>query len=215
MVDASTVVATHISNILQSHASELLGREETQALVDHVAKDAPKLVEELVPKIIPIGTLQKVLQNLLTEGIGIRDMKTVLETLAEHVTITQDIDELTAVVRVALSRAIVAQLFPGMNELSVLTLDPQLESILASALTGKQGGGLEPGLAEGLLQSATRESDRIEQQGLNPVLLTPPGLRPVLSKFLRRALPQLAVLSHNEIPDNKNIRVVGVVGGRS
>ena len=117
--------------------------------------------------------------------------------------------------RVALSRAIVAQLFPGMNELSVLTLDPQLESILASALTGKQGGGLEPGLAEGLLQSATRESDRIEQQGLNPVLLTPPGLRPVLSKFLRRALPQLAVLSHNEIPDNKNIRVVGVVGGRS
>ncbi|MCG9095647.1 flagellar biosynthesis protein FlhA [Laribacter hongkongensis] len=215
VVDASTVVATHISNILQSHASELLGREETQALVDHVAKDAPKLVEELVPKIIPIGTLQKVLQNLLTEGIGIRDMKTVLETLAEHVTITQDIDELTAVVRVALSRAIVAQLFPGMNELSVLTLDPQLESILASALTGKQGGGLEPGLAEGLLQSATRESDRIEQQGLNPVLLTPPGLRPVLSKFLRRALPQLAVLSHNEIPDNKNIRVVGVVGGRS
>ena len=215
VVDASTVVATHISNILQSHASELLGREETQALVDHVAKDAPKLVEELVPKIIPIGTLQKVLQNLLTEGIGIRDMKTVLETLAEHVTITQDIDELTAVVRVALSRAIVAQLFPGMNELSVLTLDPQLESILASALTGKQGGGLEPGLAEGLLQSATRESDRIEQQGLNPVLLTPPGLRPVLSKFLRRALPQLAVLSHNELPDNKNIRVVGVVGGRS
>ena len=215
VVDASTVVATHISNILQSHASELLGREETQALVDHVAKDAPKLVEELVPKIIPIGTLQKVLQNLLTEGIGIRDMKTVLETLAEHVTITQDIDELTAVVRVALSRAIVAQLFPGMNELSVLTLDPQLESILASALTGKQCGGLEPGLAEGLLQSATRESDRIEQQGLNPVLLTPPGLRPVLSKFLRRALPQLAVLSHNEIPDNKNIRVVGVVGGRS
>ncbi|ACO73777.1 FlhA [Laribacter hongkongensis HLHK9] len=215
VVDASTVVATHISNILQSHASELLGREETQALVDHVAKDAPKLVEELVPKIIPIGTLQKVLQNLLTEGIGIRDMKTVLETLAEHVTITQDIDELTAVVRVALSRAIVAQLFPGMNELSVLTLDPQLETILASALTGKQGGGLEPGLAEGLLQSATRESDRIEQQGLNPVLLTPPGLRPVLSKFLRRALPQLAVLSHNEIPDNKNIRVVGVVGGRS
>lgn len=215
VVDASTVVATHISNILQSHASELLGREETQALVDHVAKDAPKLVEELVPKIIPIGTLQKVLQNLLTEGIGIRDMKTVLETLAEHVTITQDIDELTAVVRVALSRAIVAQLFPGMNELSVLTLDPQLESILASALTGKQGGGLEPGLAEELLQSATRESDRIEQQGLNPVLLTPPGLRPVLSKFLRRALPQLAVLSHNEIPDNKNIRVVGVVGGRS
>ena len=207
VVDASTVVATHISNILQSHASELLGREETQALVDHVAKDAPKLVEELVPKIIPIGTLQKVLQNLLTEGIGIRDMKTVLETLAEHVTITQDIDELTAVVRVALSRAIVAQLFPGMNELSVLTLDPQLESILASALTGKQGGGLEPGLAEGLLQSATRESDRIEQQGLNPVLLTPPGLRPVLSKFLRRALPQLAVLSHNEIPDNKNIQI--------
>ena len=215
VVDASTVVATHISNILQNHAAELLGREETQQLVDHVGKESPKLVEELVPKIIPIGTLQKVLQNLLGEGISIRDMKSILETLAEHVPQTQDIDDLTAAVRITLSRAIVAQLFPGMNELSVLTLDPQLESILIGAMQSKAGGGLEPGLAETLLQSAAQESERIEQQGLNPVLITPPALRPVLSKFMRRALPQLAVLAHNEIPDSKTIRVVGVVGARS
>ncbi|AVY95874.1 flagellar biosynthesis protein FlhA [Microvirgula curvata] len=215
VVDASTVVATHISNILQNHAAELLGREETQQLVDHVGKESPKLVEELVPKIIPIGTLQKVLQNLLGEGISIRDMKSILETLAEHVPQTQDIDDLTAAVRITLSRAIVAQLFPGMNELSVLTLDPQLESILIGAMQSKAGGGLEPGLAETLLQSAAQESERIEQQGLNPVLITPQALRPVLSKFMRRALPQLAVLAHNEIPDSKTIRVVGVVGARS
>jgi len=215
VVDASTVVATHISNILQNHAAELLGREETQQLVDHVGKESPKLVEELVPKIIPIGTLQKVLQNLLGEGISIRDMKSILETLAEHVPQTQDIDDLTAAVRITLSRAIVAQLFPGMDELSVLTLDPQLESILIGAMQSKAGGGLEPGLAETLLQSAAQESERIEQQGLNPVLITPQALRPVLSKFMRRALPQLAVLAHNEIPDSKTIRVVGVVGARS
>ena len=215
VVDASTVVATHISNLLHNHAAELLGREEPQQLVDQVGKESPKLVEELVPKIIPIGTLQKVLQNLLGEGISIRDMKSILETLAEHVPQTQDIDDLTAAVRITLSRAIVAQLFPGMNELSVLTLDPQLESILIGAMQSKAGGGLEPGLAETLLQSAAQESERIEQQGLNPVLITPQALRPVLSKFMRRALPQLAVLAHNEIPDSKTIRVVGVVGARS
>lgn len=214
VVDASTVVATHISNILQTHSSELLGREEVQALLDHLSKEAPKLVEDLVPKVVSISTLQKVLQNLLSEGMHIRDIRSIIETLSDHVSMTQDIDDLTAVVRVALSRAIVHQLFPGIQELPVMTLDPQLESILLSAVQSKAGGGLEPGLAESLLQSASQEAERVEQQGHNPVLLTPTALRPLLSKFLRRALPQLAVLAHNEIPDNKTIRIIAVVGGR-
>lgn len=213
VVDASTVVATHISNLLQTHAAELLGREEVQALIDHQAKESPKLIEDLVPKVVPVGTLQKVLQQLLTEGIHIRDFRTILETLADHVTTTQDIDELTNIVRTALSRVIVQQLFPGEQELPLMTLEPTLENVLMQAVQSKTGGGLEPGLAENLLASATQETEQVEIQGYNPVLLTAPGLRPLLARFLRRALPQLRVISHNEIPDNKSIRIIAVIGG--
>lgn len=213
VVDASTVVATHISNILGQHAAELLGREETQALVNHVGMDAPKLVEDLIPKVVPINILQKVLQNMLTEGLHIRDIRTIIETLAEHTPITQDIDDLTSAVRVALGRTIVYQLYGSANELPVMTLEPGLEQILINAVQSK-GGGLEPGLAENLLASTAREAERVEQQGQAPVLLTPAALRPLLAKFLRRAMPQLAVLAHNEIPDNKTIRIISVVGGR-
>lgn len=213
VVDASTVVATHISNLLQSHASELLGREEVQQLLDHLAKESPKLVEDLVPKVVPINILQKVLQNLLDEGMHIRDMRTILETLAEHVTKTMEIDDLTSAVRVALGRAIVHQLFPGENELQVIALDPSLEQVLIQASQGK-GGGLEPGLAETLLQQASQLTEQMETQGLNSVLITPAQLRPLLSRFLRRSVPQFRVLAHSEIPDNKTIRIVGVLGGR-
>lgn len=212
VVDSSTVVATHLSNLLQTYAAELLGREEVQALIDHQAKDAPKLIEDLVPKVVAIGTLQKVLQQLLTEGIHLRDFRTIIETLADHVGITQDIDELTSAVRTALSRAIVQQLFPGEQELPLMTLDPQLEGILMQAVQSK-GGGLEPGLAENLLANAAAQSEQVENQGYNPVLLTPPALRPLLARFLRRALPQLRVISHNEIPDSKSIRIIAVIGG--
>ncbi|NHR06294.1 flagellar biosynthesis protein FlhA [Chromobacterium haemolyticum] len=213
VVDASTVVATHISNLLQTHAAELLGREEVQALIDHQAKESPKLIEDLVPKVVPVGTLQKVLQQLLTEGIHIRDFRTILETLADHVATTQDIDELTNIVRTALSRVIVQQLFPGEQELPLMTLEPTLENVLMQAVQSKTGGGLEPGLAENLLASAAQETEQVEIQGYNPVLLTAPGLRPLLARFLRRALPQLRVISHNEIPDNKSIRIIAVIGG--
>lgn len=213
VVDASTVVATHISNLLQTHAPELLGREEVQALIDHQAKESPKLMEELVPKVVPIGILQKVLQQLLTDGIHIRDFRTIIETLADHIATTQDIDELTSAVRTALSRVIVQQLFPGEAELPLMTLDPALENVLLQAVQSKTGGGLEPGLAENLLSSAAQQSEQVEIQGYNPVLLTPPGLRPLLARFLRRALPQLRVISHNEIPDNKSIRIIAVIGG--
>jgi flagellar biosynthesis protein FlhA len=214
VVDASTVVATHLSNLLQTHAAELLGREEVQALIDHQAKESPKVIEDLIPKVVPLGTLQKVLQQLLTDGIHIRDFRTIVETLADHMAITQDIDELTSAVRTALSRAIVQQLFPGEQELPLMTLDPMLENVLAQAVQSKAGGGLEPGLAENLLSSAAQQSEQVENQGYNPVLLTPPGLRPLLARFLRRALPQLKVISHNEIPDNKSIRIIAVIGGK-
>ncbi|GGY02965.1 flagellar biosynthesis protein FlhA [Paludibacterium paludis] len=212
VVDTSTVVATHISNLLQTHAAELLGREEVQALIDHLAKESPKLIEDLVPKVIPIGIMQKVLQQLLNEGIHIRDFRTIIETLADHIGTTQDVDELTSAVRTALSRIIVQQLFPGEAELPLLTLDPALENVLMQAVQSKTGGGLEPGLAENLLASAATEAEKVEIQGYNPVLLTPPGLRPLLSRFLRRPLPQMRVISHNEIPDNKTIRIIAVIG---
>ncbi|MBE9609955.1 flagellar biosynthesis protein FlhA [Chitinilyticum piscinae] len=212
VVDASTVVGTHISNILQNHAAELLGREEVQALLDHFGKESPKLVEDLVPKIVPLGTLQKVLQNLLEEGLHIRDLRTILETLGEHTSRTQDVDELTAVVRVALGRAIVHQLFPGEEELQVVALEPQLENILLSATSGRSQGGLEPGLAERLLQHAASVSEQVESQGLNPVLITPAQLRPMLSRFLRRSVPSLRVIAHTEIPDSKTIRIIALLG---
>ncbi|XZG71223.1 flagellar biosynthesis protein FlhA [Chitinibacteraceae bacterium HSL-7] len=212
VVDAPTVVGTHISNILQNHAAELLGREEVQALLDHFGKEAPKLVEDIVPKVVPLASLQKVLQNLLDEGMHIRDMRTILETLSEHYPHSSDLDELTSAVRVALGRAIVATLFPGENELPVVTLDPQLENILLGAASGRSPGGLEPGLAEKLLQQAANLSENLEAQGLATVLITPAQLRPMLSRFLRRSIPGLRVIAHTEIPESKTIRIVGVLG---
>src|SRR5690242_10518351 len=154
VVDASTVVATHLSSTIQAHAAELLGREETQALLDHLAKDAPKLVEDVVPKLLPLSTLQKILQNLLSENVHIRDMRSILEAIAEHAPRSTDPDDLTAAVRVALSRAILQSVFGAARELEVVTLEPQLEQMLtqASQARGGEGPGLEPGLAERLLR---------------------------------------------------------------
>ncbi len=213
VVDAGTVIATHLNHLITTHASELLGRAEVQALLDHLAKDAPKLVEDLVPKIVSLSTLQKVLQNLLVEGVHIRDMRSVIETLSEYAGQTQDPNELTAVVRVTLGRAIVQQLFPGTNELSVMTLDNRLERLLMQALgQGGDGAGIEPGLADTIAQQAGAAAAQQEEMGLTPVLLVPGPLRALLSRFLRRALPQLKVLSHNEIPETKTIRVTNLVG---
>ncbi|WP_343729064.1 flagellar biosynthesis protein FlhA [Duganella sp.] len=214
VVDAGTVVATHLNHLITTHASELLGRSEVQALLDHLSKEAPKLVEDLVPKLIPLSTLQKVLQNLLAEGVHIRDMRSIIETLAEHATHTQDAGDLTALVRIALGRAIVQQLFPGAGELSVMTLDNRLERLLMQALaaSGPDGAGIEPGLADTIAQQAQQAAAQQEALGLTPVLLVPGPLRALLSRFLRRALPQLKVLSHAEIPESKTIRVTALVG---
>jgi flagellar biosynthesis protein FlhA len=216
VVDAGTVIATHLSGIIQSHAAELLGREEVQSLVDHLAKDSPKLVEDLVPKVVALGTLQKVLQNLLAEGVHIRDMRTILEALAEHGARTQDPDELTAAVRVALSRAIIHGIQPGGGELQVIALDPALEQVLmqAAQAKGTEGAGLEPNLAENLLKQAAKLVQDQETLGQPSVLMVPSPLRALLSRFLRRAAPQLRVVSHAEIPETRSIRVVAVLGGR-
>jgi len=214
VVDAGTVVATHLNHLITTHASELLGRAEVQSLLDHLAKDAPKLVEDLVPKTVSLSTLQKVLQNLLAEGVHIRDMRSIIETLAEHAGNTQDPNDLTALVRIALGRAIVQQLFPGASELSVMTLDNRLERLLMQALaaSGPDGAGIEPGLADTIAQQAQQAAAQQEALGLTPVLLVPGPLRALLSRFLRRSLPQLKVLSHAEVPESKTIRVTALVG---
>jgi len=217
VVDAGTVVATHLNHLITTHAAELLGRQEVQQLLDHIGKEAPKLVEDLVPKLLPLATLQKVLQNLLAEGVHIRDMRTIAETLAEQALRTQDPNELTAAVRVALGPAIVQQIFPAPGELSVMALDNRLERLLMQALnaSGSDGAGIEPGLADTLAQQAENATRQQEQLGLPPVLLVPAPLRGLLARFLRRALPQLKVLSHAELPDSKTIRVTSLIGGQA
>ncbi len=217
VVDAGTVIATHLNHIISMHAAELLGREEVQELLDHISKDAPKLIEDLTPKMLPLSTVQKVLKNLLSEGVHIRDMRTIVETLSEHAHQTQDAAELTALVRVRLGRAIVQQLFPTGDEIQVVALDSNLEKLLLQATQSNNAGGaaIEPSLAESLSSQAEAAAYQQEQMGVSPVLLVPAPLREALSKFLRRAIPRLRVLSHEELPDTKTIRVTNLIGGQA
>ncbi|WP_130835265.1 flagellar biosynthesis protein FlhA [[Erwinia] mediterraneensis] len=212
VVEASTVVATHLNHLIGQYASELFGRQEAQQLLDRVTQEMPKLTEDLVPGVITLTTLHKVLQNLLTERISIRDMRTILETLAEHAPVQNDPQELTSVVRVALGRAITQQWFPGNGEVQVIGLDATLERLLLQALQG--GGGLEPGLADRLLQQAQTALQRQEMLGAPPVLLVNHPLRALLARFLRRTLPQLVVLSNMELTDNRQIRMTATIGGK-
>lgn len=216
VVDASTVVATHLNHLILTHAGELLGRQEVQQLLDHLGKEMPKLVEDLVPKILPLGTLQKVLQSLLDEGVHIRDMRTIIETLADHATRTQNADDLLVQVRNSLGRAIVQQLFPGSGEMQVMSLDPSLERLLAQAVAGgSENTSFEPGLADTLVREAGAAAQRQESLGLPAVLLVPGSLRLLLSRFLRRTVTQLKVLAHNEVPENRIIKVTSVIGGKT
>jgi len=214
VVDASTVVATHLNHVILSHAAELLGRQETQALLDHIAAESPKLVEDLVPKQLPLSTLQRVLQNLLEEGVNIRDMRTIIETLAEHAPRSQDPLVLTSQVRIALGRAIVQQLYPGSEEMQVMALEPGLERVLGQALQGGGGdaSGIEPGLADTLMRETASASQHQEELGLPPVLLVPGNLRWLLSRFLRRVVPQLKVIANAEVPDTRTIKVTTIIG---
>ena len=217
VVDAGTVVATHLNHVMQTHASELLGRQETQQLLEHVGRESPKLVEDLVPKLLPLGTVQKVLQRLLEEGVHIRDMRTIIEVLAEHGAKVQDAGELTALVRVALGRAIVQQLYPATSELQVMALEPGLERILLQAVQGKTGdaAGIEPGLVDTLLREAGSAAQQQERLGLPAVLLVPAELRVLLARFLRRAVSQVKVIAHSEIPDSSSIKITALLGGKA
>jgi len=214
VVDSSTVVATHLSEILQSHAHELLGHEEVQQMLDVLARSAPKLVEDLVPKVLSLGQMLRVLQNLLEEGVPIRDIRTIAETLAEHAPQSQDIGVLTAMVRVALSRAIVQQLVGPAEEIPVVVLDPSLEQILQQTLQPSVdgGGGFEPGLAEQLKQALTETFNQQQMAGQESILLVAAPIRSWMARFVKHSVPGMNVLSYNEVPDNRQIKVVATVG---
>nr|WP_305906670.1 flagellar biosynthesis protein FlhA [Methylomarinum sp. Ch1-1]MDP4519368.1 flagellar biosynthesis protein FlhA [Methylomarinum sp. Ch1-1] len=217
VVDPGTVVATHLSHILQSNAHELFGYEEAQQILDNLAKQAPKLVEDLVPKTLPLGIVVKVLQNLLQERVSIRDMRTIAETLAEYGGKSQDPDILTSSVRSALGRSIIHEINGVHQEVAVITLDPELERILQQSLqTASEGGaGLEPGLAEQMHKSLEESAQKMEMEGMTPVLLVSSFVRPWLARFVRHSISGLHVLAYNEIPEDRQIKVISTVGQRA
>jgi flagellar biosynthesis protein FlhA len=210
------VIATHLSTVVNAQSAALLGRSEVQGLLDQLAKSTPKLVEEVTPKLVPVATVQRVLQNLLEEGVHVRDLRTILETLADHAPRTQDAAELTAAVRVALGRAIVQQIFGTAPELPVIALDPELERVLVQVLAaaGADGSALEPDLAATLAREIGRCVQETEAQGDTPVLLVSDRLRLPMLRLLRRAAPTLKILAHGEIPEARTIRVRATVGGK-
>ncbi|CAJ1876541.1 TPA: flagellar biosynthesis protein FlhA [Aeromonas hydrophila] len=214
VVDTATVVATHLSQILSNHAALLLGHDEVQQLLDMIGKHQNKLVEGLVPEVITMGNLVKVLQNLLNEGVPIRDMRTILQTLVEYAPRSQDPEVLTAACRIALRRLIVQEIAGPDPELPVITLAPELERILHQSLQagGGDGAGIEPGLAERMQRSLVEATQRQELEGQPAVLLTSGILRNTLAKFVKNAIPGLRVLSYQEVPDDKQIRIVSAVG---
>ncbi len=213
VVDTSTVIATHLSQVVQAHAHELLGHEEVQHLLDTLAKTAPKLVEDLVPRLLPLGTVVRVLQALLAERVPVRNMRTIVETLAEHAGKSQDTTLLQSQVRIALGRQIVQDIVGLNDELPVITLEPELEQLLQGSLTGGSATpGLEPGLAERLQQRLAESAQRQELTGEPAVLLVQPQLRQTLARFMRSSVPGMHVLAWNEIPDSRRVRLVTAVG---
>ena len=214
VVDSSSVIATHLSHLLQSHAHELLGHEEVQQLLNRLAKSTPKLVEDLVPKLLPMSIVVKVLQNLLLERVPIRNLRSICESLSEQAPKTQDPNALVAAVRVALGRSIVQQITGLRQELPVITLDPSLEQMLQdSMLNGGEGSpGFEPGLADRIHQALADSARRQEAAGEPAVLLVAPKIRQLIARLMRHSVPTLAVLAYNEIPENRSIRVIAAVG---
>jgi len=214
VVDAATVLATHLSQILTNNAAQLIGHEEVQNLLDKLAKSYPKLVEGLVPDTLPLGTVVKVLQNLMNEGVAVRDMRSIVQTLVEYGAKSQDADILTAAVRISLRKFIVQDLVGSAQEVPVITLSPELEQMLHQSMqmAGDDGAGIEPGLAERLQQSLANGVQEQEMQGEPPILLTSGILRGVLARFTKYTIPSLRVISYQEIPDNKQIRIVSAIG---
>ncbi|GMM90250.1 flagellar biosynthesis protein FlhA [Vibrio fortis] len=214
VVDSSTVLATHLSQLLTNNASQLLGHEEVQNLLEMLSRSAPKLVEGFVPDQLQLGVVVKVLQNLLNEAIPIRDVRTIVQTLAEYSGKSQEPDILTAAVRISLKRLIVQEINGIEPELPVITLIPELEQILHQTMqaSGGESAGIEPGLAERLQTSLSQATQEQELKGEPAVLLTSGVLRSTLAKFVKNTIPSLRVLSYQEIPDEKQIRIVQAVG---
>lgn len=220
VVDAATVAATHLNHLMHRHAAKLLGRQETQQLLDHIGRDMPKLIEDLVPKTLSLTALQNLLRGLLDEEVPIRDVRSIIETIADHAPRLAalnpagsgpDMTELLAQVRASLGRAITQHWFPGEDELRVIGLDARLERVLTQAMTSS--GALEPGLADTLLADTLRVVQEQENSGEAPVLVVPPALRPSLSRFLRHHIPQMGVLSSVEIPEERMMRITSIIGG--
>ncbi|MCP5349040.1 MAG: flagellar biosynthesis protein FlhA [Gammaproteobacteria bacterium] len=215
VVDSSTVIATHISHTIKTHSHELLGYDEVQKLLDTLAKSAPKLVESLVPDTLSLGIVLRVLQNLLEEGVPIRDLRTIVETLAEHGAVNQNPEILTAAVRINLGRTICQGIVGMDKEIKVVTLSAEFEKLIRdSVVSDKPGsvGGLEPGFAERLLNQIQSLSQQLEAAGQIPVLLVSDPVRSWLSRFTRTSLPRLKVLAFSEVASNKQIKVLGTAG---
>jgi len=217
VVDAGTVVATHLSKIVTDQAGSLLGHQEVQQLLDTLGRDAPRLVEDLVPKALGLPVVVKVMQNLLEEGVPIRDTRTIVETLAATATENTEPATLTAAVRVALRRHITGQLTGFDDVLPVITLDAELEQLCLASFESEQGGGLglEPGLAERLHESLADSVRRQDVNGEPAVLLVSPRLRPWLAGLIRQTIPLLKVLAYNEIAETKRLKVIASIGGGS
>ena len=212
VVDPSSVVATHLNHLISTHTEELFGRQEAQQLLDQITKQSPKLIEDLIPAVISLTTLHKVLQNLLAERVPIRDMRTIIDTLAEFATAQSDADELTTRVRARLSRAITQQWFPDDGDIQLIGLDLSLEQLLVQAT--QSGSAIEPGIAENLMKQTEQALQHQEGLGAPPVLLVNPALRLMLSRYLRRIFPQMAVLSSQEINTSRNVRMTYLIGGK-
>lgn len=213
VVDCITVMATHISEVIKKHAYELLGRQETQTLIDNLGKSYPKLVEELVPHVLNLGTIMRVLQNLLREGISIRDLRSILETMADYANMTQDTDILTEYVRHALSRSISTTYTGGDGLMSVITMDRKVEESIQSAIQHRERGSflaLDPKTAQKILDSLNSLITAMTG-GQQPVLLVLPQIRPHVRRLTERYFPNLAVLSHNEITSQVRIQSIGTV----
>ena len=212
VVDCATVVATHLSHLMQVNAAKLLGRVETQQLIEHVTKLAPHLIEDVIPKMVGIAVVQKVLQLLLEEGVHIRDMRSIVECLAECAGSVTEPAELARRIRVHLAPAIVHQIYGPTRELDVIALEPELERLVTQALNSPHGASLDPGVADTLSRSAADTAKRQEDLGVPACLLVPDLIRAPMARLLRRAAPRLKVLAHSEIPDTHSIRIGSIIG---
>jgi flagellar biosynthesis protein FlhA len=213
VVDCSTVIATHLSHLMQVHAAKLLGRVETQQLVDHITKQAPQLIEDVIPKMVGIASLQRILQLLLEEGVHIRDMRSIVESIAENAATVTDPNELARRIRTHIAPAIVQQIYGPVKELDVIALEPELERLVTQALNSPHGAALDPGVADTLARSAAEQSQAQEDRGVPACLLVPDLIRAPMARLLRRAAPRLKVLGHSEIPETHTIRIGSVIGG--